>query len=372
MNGTFKRPCGIFIFFLLITTFLISGCPGGAENDDALVITILDEREDIEPESGELTILCWPEYIPLHIVRDFENEYGIPVIIESLEEIVDTGESLIRNPEEYDLIIMDDFQILHLRELGLLAPLDKKNIPNMALIDPLFIFSPYDEGREYSVPFMWGTMGVSVNRAYVTEKTIDWDILFDSTYSGKIDMLDWPYVNTAPALKKLGYSINERDPEVLAEVEELLLQQMDIAHGYLPGDQIIENLADTTVYVAYTFSWEGLTAGDLNEDIEYLIPESGAPLWVDSWVISSRSENRSAAEAFMNFVLTPEIIADISNNLWDVNTVPESWQYLDDEIVETEGLFPPDDVLKRCEFLIPPDMQYEAFLDELWELIHEP
>ena len=112
-------------------------------------------------------------------------------------------------------MIGDDL-VREMREARLLAPLDKSLLPNLKNLGERFLDPYYDPGLKYSVPYMWGSTGMVINRKYIKEDIDSWKVLFDPRYKGKIAML--PDLNElmAAACKRLGYSLNTRDPRELA------------------------------------------------------------------------------------------------------------------------------------------------------------
>ena len=339
-----------FLFVLSLTFF--QGCLDGKGKDKEL--------------SPTLTILNWEEYIDTNVVEEFEKEHGVDVVIEYFENEDEMMSLVQSSPEKYDLAIASDSIVVTMTKLGLLAELNADNIPNISMIDTTIVKSPDSMDMKYSIPYLWGTSGIAVNRRHVQDEDIEWDILFDDRFAGRIDMLDDIQENFAVALKTFGVSINTTDMETLKKAESLLLEQKRIIRGYFNTSEIQKHLEEGSTYVAYHYSCDSLMAMEKNDDIEYLVPDSGAPIWMDSWVIPETSNNKYTAEVFINFILEPENIARISNLIWSANAIPKSNKYLDEELLESEEIYIPKSLLEKCEFYRALDYETNMFMNKIW------
>lgn len=347
-------PLSVIFISLLIGFSLtfFQGCRHGKGKDKKL--------------SPTLTIFNWEEYIDMDVVKEFEKKYGVDVIIEYFENEDEMMSLVQSSPEKYDLTIASDSVVVTMTRLGLLARLNTENIPNISKVDTTIAKSPNPMGMKYSIPYVWGTSGIAVNRRYVKDEDIGWEILFDKRFAGRIDMLDDIQENFAAALKVLGVSINTTDLETLQKAEDLLWEQKKIIRGYFNSYDIQRHLEEGSTHVAYHYSCDSLMAMEKNEDIEYLVPDSGAPIWMDNWIIPATAKNKYTAEVFINFILEPENIGRISNFIWSANAVPKSRKYLDEELLESKELYLPKSLLEKCEFYRPLDHETNKFLNRVW------
>jgi spermidine/putrescine transport system substrate-binding protein len=316
--------------------------------------------------SETLTILNWEDYIEMGVVRSFEKEFGVQVIIKTFENEDEMIGLVLSNPGKYDLAVASGSIVKTMIDTKLIIPIDKKNIPNASGIDPEFLNTPNDPGMLFSVPYLWGTSGIAVNRRYVAETHVDWEILFDGRYANRIDMLDDIQEDFAPALKLLGDSINERDLKQLDKASDILRKQRRIIRGYFSSQEIQEHLLEGSVYIAFLYSGDTLKVAQKNPDIQYIVPPSGAPIWLDSWVIPATSKNKNTAEVFLNYILDPENIAGISNYLWYANAVSSSKRYLKSELLDSPSIYLPSTLLARCEYYLPLDEATNQYFKRVW------
>jgi spermidine/putrescine transport system substrate-binding protein len=336
----------------LLIAVLIAGCS-------------LCEKQE-QKLSDTLTILNWEDYIDMGVVESFEKEFGVTVTIETFENEDQLVSMVLSDPGKYDLAVASGTVVKTMNDMGLTAPIDREDIPNISGIDPAFTNTPGDPGMLFSVPYLWGTSGIAVNRRYVTTEAVDWAILFDGRYADRIDMLNDIQEDFAPALKVIGLSINTRDTADLERAEDMLKEQRRIIRGYFDSQEIREHLLDGSTYVAFLYSGDSLSVAAEDPDIEYVLPQSGVPIWLDSWVIPATSKHKNTAEAFINYVLKPENIAAVSNYLWYANAVPSSNRYLSEELLQSPSIYPPAPLLAKCEYYLPLDEATNRFFNRVW------
>src|SRR3989339_852030 len=97
---------------------------------------------------------------------------------------------------------------------------------------------------------------------------------------------------------------------------------------------------------------------------KYIIPREGAEVWIDNLAIPSEAKNKETAEKFINFILRPDISADIANYLWYANTNDAAREFTNAEILEDEALYPPQDILEKLEYLKPNKFNNEY--NKIW------
>ena len=203
----------IIIAMCMCMLFAFSCAPGGIRGDeDGELYADGDQYEYI---GGELNVLNWGEYIDPELIDLFEEETGVKV---NYIEMTSNEEMLIklRSPDcVYDMCFPSDYIIEKLIASDMLYPLDKEKIPNIKNIDQkmLDITDTFDAGNTYSVPYMWGTVGILYNKTLVDEPVTSWNILWDEKYAGQIWMYDSLRDSIAVSLLRLGYDINTRSEE---------------------------------------------------------------------------------------------------------------------------------------------------------------
>jgi len=333
---------GVSVSILFTTLYLTSITPKKT--------TILKVENKL---SKELNIYNWEDYFGEDTITGFEKRFGVKVNLDTFLDEEESIASLMSHPEKYDIFVTSGDGMRELIEKKILSEIDFDNIPNMKNIDPKFINRHYDPKQEYTVPYLWGTTGVAINRKFVKEDVDSWSILWNSKYKGKIAMLPSPDETMAAAAKMLGYSINTRSPFELEDIRQSLLTQVSLITGYKPCIETRDNLISNKLWVAHIYSGEAMFASDKNENIEYIIPKEGSPVWIDCFAIPRDAHHKYTAEVFINYVLEAKVTAEISNYLWYANCNLAANEYTDEEILESPSIYPSKEILDKCEFFKP-------------------
>ncbi len=155
-----------------------------------------------------LNVLNWGDYIDPELLRQFEDETGIKVKYTTMTSNEEMLVKLASPDNIYDVCFPSDYIIEKLVADDLLYAIDKSNIPNLSNIDPRFLDLSFDPGNTYSVPYMWGTVGILYNTTMVSDPVDSWNILWNEKYAGEILMYDSMRDTIGITLKKLGYDIN--------------------------------------------------------------------------------------------------------------------------------------------------------------------
>jgi spermidine/putrescine transport system substrate-binding protein len=233
---------------------------------------------------------------------------------------------------------------------NMLQQLNEANIPNLVNIDPRFRNMPFDPDNIYSVPYQWGTTGLGINTRFVTEIIDSWDVLWNPTYAGRISVLDDMRSGMVPALKKLGYSVNTRNEMELAEARNLMFAQKAMVRTY-SSETYIDLLKSGDIWIAQGWSGDIFQVMKENPDIIFVIPREGSYIWVDNMVIPKGAPNRTTAEAFINYILRDNVGAAISNYTGYSTPNRAALPLVDEDLLNNETMYPPDDVLNRLEFM---------------------
>ncbi len=375
MKSLMKNISTIAVIFLIpLVIFSLASCDLG-KDDDTLVITIHEDsdkkgedgEEDADTEPGRsLRILTWDGFVPDEMLEEFQKEFGIKPKIKVMGDDDNLTQLLEKKSGKYALVIIGESDIEGLIEDGLLAERDRDNIPNMSDIAPKFTQAPRDIGMKYSVPFIWGTIAIVYNKNEVPEESISWDTLQDPAYEGKIDLPNEPDFVFGQGKKILGLSVNANSPEELEEVRKLLIEQKKIIRGYFDFEEIANHLKDGSSVIALLPSFFALSIMEENRNIGYKVPDNGAPLWIDSWIIPKSAKNKENAEIFINFMLERENAIKFSNYVNDPVTILGIRDQIDDENLKLGDIFPTDDLLEKCEHYQFPDEKSGEFIDKAW------
>jgi spermidine/putrescine-binding protein len=300
----------------------------------------------------ELHIYNWSEYIDPEVFTSFEAEYGVKVIEDTFSSNEELLAKLQAGATGYDLIVPSDYMVEIMIEEGLLTKIDHNNIPNLVNLSDLFKDPPYDPGLEYCVPYQWGTTGIGYNSEVVEPDS--WAYIFDpaiaSQYAGKITMLNDSRESIGAALKYLGYSLNSTDDAQLEEAKQLLIATKPYLFSF-DSDQFEDLIIANEVVYGHGYSGDYFAAAVEDERIWYVIPKEGATVWADNLCIPKTSKAGYTAELFINYILQPQVAAQITNFTWFGSPVEAANEFIDPEILNEPAIYPPPDVMAKLEWI---------------------
>ena len=190
-----------------------------------LSIVLLVSLFPVALAQEEVNVYNWEDYIDEQVLEMFEQETGIKVNYINFTTNEDMMVQLRANPGAFDVIFPSDYCVERMIAENLIQPIDMSKITNHSEIDPRLLNPDYDPTNEYSVPYMWGTVGILYNSTMVEEDITSWASMFDSKYAGQVFMMDSYRDTLGAALKYLGYSLNTRVPAELSAARDLLIKQ---------------------------------------------------------------------------------------------------------------------------------------------------
>lgn len=320
--------------FSLIATFLIIGTLflGCGDSKDKVSINIFNAGDYIDPA----------------LIKDFERETGIKVNYETFETNEIMYQKLKTDTSSYDLVIPSDYMVEKMIKENMVEKLDFNNIPNYSNIGDEFKNLSFDPKNEYSIPYMWGTIGILYNKSMVKEPVDSWNILWDPKYKGQVFMLDAMRDSIGITLKKLGYSLNTTDSKQINEAKDELIKQKPNILAYV-GDEVKDRMVSDEAALAVIYSGDAPILKEKNPDLEYVIPKEGTNLWFDCMVIPKGAKNKDSAEKFINFMLDPEIAKQNAEYIGYSTPNKAALQLLDGDIKNDKNAYPNEGALKKCE-----------------------
>ncbi|MGL4771963.1 MAG: ABC transporter substrate-binding protein [Clostridium sp.] len=311
--------------------------------------------------NGTLNVYNCADYIDESLIKQFERESGIDVIYDTYDTNENMYNKLKSGNGSYDVVFPSDYMIEKMIKEDMLEKIDFNNIPNYSYIGEGYKNLPYDPNNEYSVPYMWGTIGIVYNPKIVTEEVDSWDILWNEKYSKQIIMFDSIRDTMAVALKKLGYSINTTNPKEIDEAADLLIEQKPLVRAYQVDDVKITMISEEA---ALATVWSGDAAYIMNEnpDLKYVVPKEGSNKWFDGMCIVKGSKNKENAEKFINFLCDPENALTNVEEIQYSTPNTETFEMLDEASKE---LYPTQETLDKCEVFIDLGDNLKLY-DEAW------
>ncbi len=293
-----------------------------------------------------LRVYNWGEYIDKSVLDEFEKQNpGVRVQYETYTDNEIMYTKMKTGTTKYDILIPSDYMIQRLIKEDMLAPLNFDNIPNYEKIDSAFKNLSFDAENKYSVPYMWGILGILYDKTKVQEDTFTWNTLFDAKYQNSVLMKKDMRDAMGVALKSLGYSFNSENEAELREAKEKLVSQMPNVLGYVNDDGMDKMIAGEAP-MALQYAGDAYYCMSENPDLDFAVPTDGSNLFFDSMVIPKNSENKEIAEKFINFMCEKEIALRNTEEIGYFTPHIEAKEALDDE---TKAFYPSREVLEKAE-----------------------
>ncbi|MBD9116947.1 MAG: extracellular solute-binding protein [Clostridiales bacterium] len=300
-----------------------------------------------------LYVYNWGQYISegddgsLDVIAAFEEAYpNIRVQYSTYDSNEIMYSKLSNGGITVDVIIPSDYMIGRMVQEGMLKELNFSNIPNYQYIDDSFKNTSYDPENKYSVPYTWGTVGIIYNTKYVDEADVTgWELLWNEKYAGKILMFDNSRDAFGIAEYLLGYDVNTTDETELQACAAKLAEQKPVVQQYVM-DQIFDAMENEEAWIAPYYAGDYLTMVEENPDLAFYRPTAqGYNMFIDAMCIPTCCQEKEAAEAFINFLCSPEISS--ANMEFLGYSVPSTAakELMDPEVAGSEVAYPDADTL---------------------------
>jgi putrescine transport system substrate-binding protein len=326
--------------------------------------------------AGTVHIYNWSDYIGESTLADFQKETGIKPVYDVFDSNETLEGKLLAGRTGYDVVVPSNHFLGKQIKAGAFQKLDKSQLPNYSNLDPVLLkrLEQNDPGNLYAVPYLWGTNGIGYNvdkiKAVLGVDTIDsWGVLFEPENIKKLQSCGVAFLDSADemmptVLNYMGLNANSTDPEDYKKAEAKLLAVRPYV-TYFHSSKYIADLANGDICVAIGFSGDIFQAKNRADEakkgvnIAYSIPKEGGALWFDMLAIPKDSTNVKQANAFINYLLKPEVIAQVSDYVGYANPNPASDKLMEQSIRTDEAVYPPQAVLDKTYVSVelPPNIQ---------------
>lgn len=352
-----KRRLGLLAAVLAAAVLTLTACGGQSAPPTA-------GGEGGKQIGGELNVFNWSEYLPQEVIDQFSREYGVKVNYDTYSSNEEMLAKIQSGASGYDLVVPSDFMLQVMIQKGLLEPLDLAAVPNFKNIGDAYKNQAFDPGNKFSVPYMWGDVVIAVNTDQVKDPITSWDDLWNPAYKGRVVALNDMRFVTGAALKTLGYGMNETDPARLEQAKAKLKELLPNVKVW-DSDSPKTSLLNGEAWIGLVWGAEGVLARRENPAIQVVYPKEGIGLWQDNMAIPKGAQHKAAAEAFINFILQPEIHKKIADafpyNLPNL----EAQKLLDPSVLNDPQVYAPADVLAKGEWL--KDLgETNTLYDQIW------
>ena len=313
------------------------------------------QAKSSQDSSKQLYIYTWSSYTDQALLDRFKRETGITAVA----DVYDSNEAMLARLQaggggSYSIIYPSDYMVSKMVELGMLQELDLSRLKGLKQLVPRFQNPVYDPANQHSIPLSWGTTGLIYNTEKLKTAPQDWNYLWQNqqALSQRMTLLNDVREVMGAVLKMLGYSYNSTDKNQVKQAYEKLVELKPnlasfTSDGWRPQAQSGDLL------VAMCYSSDANEVMEENDNLQYLIPKSGTSLWTDTLAIPTTAPNREGAYAWINFMLKPDIAAQICERLSFATANKAAFNKLPPKVKTNQNLFPLESALKRCESIAP-------------------
>jgi spermidine/putrescine transport system substrate-binding protein len=293
----------------------------------------------------------WTEYVPPGLLEQFTKETGIKVIYSTYESN-ETMYAKLKTYKEgaYDLVVPSTYFVAKMRKEGMLQKIDKSKLSHFSALDPNLLNKPFDPSNDYSIPYIWGATAIGVNSDQIDPKTITgWADLWKPEYKGSLLLTDDAREVFQIALRKLGYSGNTTDPkEIEAAYQELrkLMPNVLAFNSDNPANPYMEG----EVNLGMVWNGSAYVARQAGTPLTVVWPKEGGIFWMDSLAIPANAHNVAGAHKLIDFLLRPEVAAQVAETIGYPTPNLEAKKLLPPEVANDPSLYPSDAVMKNGEW----------------------
>jgi len=367
-----RRPA----ILALACVFCLNGCGGGKSAGDT----------PAKPGGGAkvLNLYIWSDYLAADTLANFEKQYGIKVH----PAYYDTNETLetklLAGNSGFDIVVPSASYFERQIKAGAYLVLDKSQLPNLKNMDPQLMsrVASNDPGNAHGVIYLWGSNGIGYNekmvKALMPDAPLDsWRLVFDPQVAAKvakcgITLLDSPAEMLRAVYSYLGKDPNSQSAEDLAQAEAVLLKIRPYIRNF-SSSEYIEALANGDLCISVGYNGDVMQARDrareANKGIDnkYAVPKEGSILWFDMLAIPKDAPDPDSAYAFMNYMMTPEVIAEVSNFKRYANANAASQPLVLPAVKDDPGIYPTPEQREKLALQLADSPEQTRAITRVWQ-----
>jgi putrescine transport system substrate-binding protein len=360
----------------LACVFSLSGCGGGKSPGDTAA----------KPAGGakDLNLYIWSDYLAADTLSNFEKQFGIKVH----PAYYDTNETLetklLAGNSGFDIVVPTASYFERQIKAGAYLVLDKSKLPNLQNMDPQLMsrVASNDPGNAHGVIYLWGSNGIGYNekmvKALMPNAPLDsWRLVFDPEVAAKvakcgITLLDSPAEMVRAVYSYLGKDPNSQSAEDLAQAEAVLLKIRPYIRNF-SSSEYIEALANGDLCISVGYNGDVMQARDRAReankgiDIKYVVPKEGSILWFDMLAIPKDAPDPDSAYAFMNYMMTPQVIADVSNFKRYANANLASQPLVLPAVKDDPGIYPTPEQRQKLALQQADSPEQTRAITRVWQ-----
>jgi putrescine transport system substrate-binding protein len=359
-----RRLAALALSMLALSTAVLSGGASAAEDKT-------------------VNIYFWYDYVPADTIAEFEKQTGIKVVYDTFDAVEMLTTKALTGGSGYDLIMPGASIVGQYIKAGAIQKLDKAKLLNAKGLNPdiMAFLARQDPGNAYAVPYAYGTTGIIYNKAKIAARMKDapvdsLDMIFKPEVASKfgdcgIAMVDSPEGVMSIALNYLGFNPFSTDEGEIRKAAELLTAIKPYVRHFKSGSIMSEMAAGD---LCLALGWSGDAIGAATRavdaksgvDVGYSIPKEGTEIFFDVITIPVDAPHPENAQAFMDFLLTPQIAARFTNATLYPNAVEAAAPMIDETVRDNPDIYLSKETMKHLFAAQPRDQKSLRLVTRLW------
>ncbi|MDK2125399.1 extracellular solute-binding protein [Parachitinimonas caeni] len=320
---------------------------------------------------GVVNIYNWNDYVADKTIANFEKESSLKTRYDVYDSNDTLQAKLLTGKSGYDVVVPSADYAGNYIKSGVLLKLDKAKLSNFGNLDPAIMskLAATDPGNEYLVPYMWGTMAFGINvdkvkKALGSEPmpADQWELVFNPKYTNKLKSCGISFITMARNLYSManihmGKPANDFSKENVDAATEMLKKVRQDIRVF--NDSPIDLLANGDICVGVAYNGDVYQAKDRAaaakkpQNIEYVVPAKGTVLWIDTMAIPKDAKNADNAFKFINYILKPEVVAEISNKVNYSNPNTKATALVNKKLTGDTKIYLPADMMAKMQPMTP-------------------
>jgi len=361
----------------------LSAC-GDRKSGSAAASGAADKASAVADTGKVLNLYIWSDYLAADTLSSFEKQTGIKVHVAYFDTNETLETKLLAGSSGYDVVVPTASYFERQIKAGVYLTLDKSKLPNLKNMDPQLMskVALHDPGNAHGIIYTWGTNGIGYNEKMVKELLPDtpldsWRLVFDPAVASKvakcgISVLDSPAEVMRGVYSYLGKDPNSQSPDDLVRGEAVLTKIRPYIRN-INSSEYIEALANGDLCIAVGYNGDVMQARDRAHDankgieIKYFVPKEGSILWFDMLAIPKDAPDPDSAYAYLNYIMTPQVIADISNFKRYANANAASQPLVLPSVRDDPGIYPPPEQRQKLAVQLADSADQTRAITRIWQ-----
>jgi putrescine transport system substrate-binding protein len=362
---------------LALGLVLMAGCGGGGKSASGTAA-------DKSGGAKVLNLYIWSDYLAPNTLSDFEKQYGIKVHAAYFDTNETLETKLLAGNSGFDIVVPTASYFERQIKAGAFLSLDKSKLPNLQNMDAQLMgkVALHDPGNAHGIIYMWGTNGIGYNekmiKALMPDAPLDsWRLIFDPAVAAKIakcgiSLLDSPAEMLRAVYSYLGKDPNSQSADDLLQAEAVLAKIRPYIRNF-SSSEYIEALANGDLCISVGYNGDVMQARDRAKEagkgieIKYMVPKEGSILWFDMLAVPKDAPDPDSAYAFLNYMMTPQVIADVSNFKRYANANSASQSMVLPAVKDDPGIYPPLDQRQKLAVQLADSPEQTRAITRVWQ-----